>query len=123
VAHPISFALGLVGVASLLTAATGCTSTSSNAGEAAPSACQWPASLNDAGPGACAVGLAYLKCTYESGVAGGDMSGSGPLFVGCLSNGATSCPGGGPPGGTCTNMCGSNQYAVACGGVDARDNS
>jgi hypothetical protein len=96
-----------------------CSSSSTSAASSVAQAggkCLWPDSLNDGGPGACAVGLAYLKCVYESGVAGGTMSGSGPVFVGCLSNEVTGCPGGGPPGGTCTNMCGSNQYAVTCGG-------
>jgi hypothetical protein len=79
--------------------------------------CHWPDSLNDAGPGACTVGLAYLRCTFESGVGCGATSSPGPLFLGCISNDLTGCPGCDPAvGGTCENMCGANQYALACGG-------
>jgi hypothetical protein len=114
-----AYRLGLFGGAALAVTTLACSSSNASGASSDTQAggqCHWPDSLNDGGPGACAVGLAYLKCTYESGIAGDDMSGSGPLFVGCLSNDVTGCPGGGPPGGTCTDMCGSNRYAVACGG-------
>jgi len=68
--------------------------------------CHWPESLNDAGPGACAVGYAYVDCRFPSG--------AGCL---CISNDPTSCPGCGPgSGATCENRCASNEYAVSCGG-------
>ena len=68
--------------------------------------CQWPDSLNDAGPGACAVARTYVACTYP---AGGGCS--------CLSDDPTSCPECGPStGATCRSMCGANDYAVSCGG-------
>src|ERR1700722_706057 len=81
--------LGLFGGAALAVTTLACSSAGS--GGASPDTraggeCHWPDSLNDAGPGSCDVGRAYLKCTYESGVAGDDTSGSGPLFVSCLSN-------------------------------------
>jgi hypothetical protein len=66
-------------------------------------ACQWPASLNDAGPGACTVGRAYVVCSYPSG--GGEL---------CISDDPTSCPGFSST--ACTNKCAPNEYAVSCGG-------
>jgi hypothetical protein len=90
-------------------------------GAAAPSTCKWPTSLDDAGPGACGVGRAYVKCTYPSGVScegGVGASSPGGLTMLCISEDPTSCSGcesiSGPP--TCTNMCAPNEYAVSCGG-------
>jgi hypothetical protein len=57
VSHPISFAMGLVGVAALLTAIAGCTSTGSNPGAVDGAAmtpdAQSDVSLEDSGPNAC----------------------------------------------------------------------
>jgi hypothetical protein len=84
-------------------------------------ACHWPASLDDAGPGACGVGRAYVKCTYPSGVsceAGGGASSPGGLTMLCLSDDPTSCAGCVSIAGaaTCTDMCAPDEYAVSCGG-------
>jgi hypothetical protein len=88
-------------------------------GMAAAPQCQWPDSLNDAGPGvrACAVGRAFVECTYPSGTACG-VSASGTLTELCISDDPTQCPKCGPPpsGATCHNRCGPNEYAVSCGG-------
>jgi hypothetical protein len=85
------------------------------------STCEWPASLNEAGPGACRVGRAYVECKYPSGVScDGGLGGSSPggLTMLCISDDPTSCQGcdsiSGPS--TCTNMCAPNEYAVSCGG-------
>jgi hypothetical protein len=90
--------------------------------DAAPR-CQWPDSLNDAGPEvrACRVGRAFLECTYPSGTACG-ASASGTLTVLCISDDPTQCPKCGPPpsGATCRNLCGPNDYAVSCGGPPLR---
>ncbi len=86
-------------------------------GAAQTGACHWPENLNDAGPGACTVGLAYLNCMYPSGVGCGASSSPGPLFMSCISGDTTGCPGCDPiQGGTCENKCGPGQYAVSCGG-------
>jgi hypothetical protein len=118
----------------LLVAAVGCSSSSSGAGApdgaatssdrqsaATPSACHWPASLDDAGPGACTVGRAYVECVYPSGVsceAGGGAFSPGGLTMGCISDDPTSCTGCASTAGaaTCTDKCGPNEYAVSCGG-------
>ncbi len=68
--------------------------------------CHWPESLNDAGPGACTVGRAYVVCHFPSG--------AGCL---CISDDPTSCPNCGPvTGATCQNVCAQGEYAVSCGG-------
>jgi hypothetical protein len=88
----------------------------------APSTCQWPASLNDAGPGACSVGRAYVKCTYPTGVSceGGEGASSrqGGLTMLCISDDLTSCSGCGSTAGTatCTDLCAPNEYGLSCGG-------
>lgn len=94
---------------------------STSKASAAPSTCKWPASLNDAGPGACRVGRAYVECKYPSGVScdgGLGASSPGGLTMLCISDDPTSCQGcdsiSGPA--TCTNMCAPNEYAVSCGG-------
>ena len=125
-ARHLSFAVGLAVVVSLARAATGCSSASESAtgkseASTAPSTCQWPASLNDAGPGACSVGRAYVKCTYPSGVnceAGGGASSPEGLTMLCISDDPTSCSGCGSTAGaaTCTDMCAPNEYALSCGG-------
>ena len=78
----------------------------------APYRCAWPDRLNDAGPlvRACLVGHALVECTYPTG---------GRTL--CTSDDPTQCAdptGVNPPpdGGTCANLCGPNEYAVACGG-------
>jgi hypothetical protein len=86
------------------------TSTSSDSSTAAAetggSSCMHATALDDGGPGACSVALAYLECTYPSGAG-----------CGCLSDDPTACPGCGPSeGATCKNHCNANEYAVACGG-------
>lgn len=85
--------------------------TNSQDAAAAVRACRWPESLNDAGPGirACAVGRAYVECSYPSGAG-----------CGCISNDPTTCPGCGPAtGATCHSQCAANEYAVSCGGPPA----
>jgi hypothetical protein len=89
-------------------------------------ACQWPASLNDGGRGACSVGRAYVECSYPEGFScaggpggsGGGSSGGGVTQL-CISDDPTSCPGcesiNGPA--TCTNKCAPNEYVVSCGGL------
>ncbi|MEO8901941.1 MAG: hypothetical protein ABI627_10475 [Polyangiaceae bacterium] len=77
------------------------------AASASSSECTWPASLNDAGLGACGVGRAYVNCTGPSG---------GCL---CLSDDPTTCAAcaeqfQGPL--TCVSECAANEYAVSCGG-------
>jgi hypothetical protein len=126
----IAIALGPV----LLGSAVGCSSTSSGAGTpdgaamtsddqigATSSTCHWPASLDDAGPGACSVGRAYVECVYPSGVsceAGGGAFSPGGVTMGCISDDPTSCTGCASTAGaaTCTDKCAPNEYAVSCGG-------
>jgi hypothetical protein len=77
-----------------------------------PSECGWPVSLDDAGPGACAVGRAYVNCT---GASGGCL---------CLSDDPTTCAGCAEqfPGPlTCVSECAANEYAVSCGGPPTFD--
>ena len=75
--------------------------------------CSHPASLDDAGPGACTIGRAALTCTLPSG--GG---------CGCVSNGTSCDDACGPASGaTCQNHCNDNEYAVACGGPPRTDAS
>jgi hypothetical protein len=83
--------------------------------------CHWPASLNDAGPGACAVGRAYVSCSYPTGVScegGGGASSKSGVSMGCISDDPTSCEGCGSTSGaaTCKSICAPNEYAVSCGG-------
>lgn|GEM_PF-5289772 len=83
--------------------------------------CQWPASLNDGGLGACHVGRAYVECAYPEGVTCEDGTGSSSpdgLTLLCLSNDRASCSGCSSTAGTatCTSKCGVNEYAVSCGG-------
>jgi len=79
----------------------GATDASHDAGQ-----CRWPDSLDDGGPGACAVARAYVQCTYPSGAG---------CF--CLNDDPTSCPECGPnTGAVCTSVCAPDEYAVSCGG-------
>jgi len=78
-------------------------------GDLAAVQCRWPASLDDAGAGACHASRTQVWCT--------DPAGEG---CGCASDGAMSCDcsavvGGGP--WTCAFKCAANQYSVACGSV------
>ncbi len=88
---------------------------------ASPGPCKWPASLDDAGPGACSVARAYVHCTYPSGVAcegGARASSPSGLGMSCLSDDLTSCSGCISTTGvmTCMSVCAANEYAVSCGG-------
>ena len=74
--------------------------------------CRWPASLGDAGPGvrACSVGTALLQCRDDGGTS-----------CTCVSDDPTGCPQSNPSftcgptdGFTCQNLCGPDEYAVAC---------
>ena len=65
--------------------------------------CKHPASLDDAGVGACGIGHAVVDCT--------DQSGAG---CGCISD-TLSCDGCG--GLTCKNKCKVNEYALSCGSI------
>jgi len=83
--------------------------------------CPWPASLNDAGPGACTVGRAFVECSYPSGVVcdgGLGASGGSGITMLCISDDPTSCSGCASTAGaaTCKNRCAANEYAVSCGG-------
>ncbi len=125
-ARHLTFPVGLVFAVSLARATTGCSSasestTAKSEATATPSTCQWPASLNDAGPGACSVGRAYVRCTYPSGVScegGPGASSPDGLTMGCISEDLTNCSGCGSTSGaaTCTDMCAPNEYALSCGG-------
>lgn len=98
-----------------------------------PSAtCSWPAYLDDAGPGACAVGRAFVECQYPEGVvceggtaASGEATGPSGTVLGinqaCISNDPTSCQGCTSTRGvaTCANKCAPNEYALSCGGLPA----
>jgi hypothetical protein len=83
--------------------------------------CRWPASLDDAGPGACLVGRAYVQCSYPSGVTcdGGEgaFSPEGITQL-CISNDPASCSGCNSTEGaaTCKSVCAPNEYAMSCGG-------
>lgn len=83
--------------------------------------CTWPAYLDDAGPGACTVGRAYVQCSYPSGVTceggGGAFSPHG-IDQDCISNDPASCSGCTSTTGaaTCKSICAPNKYAVSCGG-------
>jgi hypothetical protein len=94
--------------------------TSGSSSDGAPQTlgtCHWPDSLNDAGPGACTVGRAYLNCTFPSGAGCGAVVSPGPLTESCISSDVTGCPGCDPaPGATCKDQCGPDEYAVSCGG-------
>lgn len=71
--------------------------------------CSRPRSLGDGGDHQCRVARMYVVCT--------DPSGAG---CGCLSDDAKRCPGcGSDTGFTCRSVCGTDEYAVACGGVPA----
>src|SRR3984957_216292 len=125
----IAIALG----PALLASAVGCGNWSRGAGSpdgaamtsdgqigATSSTCHWPASLDDAGPGACSVGRAYVECIYPSGVSceGGPAAFSpGGVTMGCISGDPTSCTGCASTAGaaTCTDKCAPNEYAVSCG--------
>jgi hypothetical protein len=125
-ARHLTFPVGLVFAVSLARATTGCSSasestTAKSEAIATPSTCQWPASLNDAGPGACSVGRAYVQCAYPSGVScegGPGASSPDGLTMGCISEDLTNCSGCGSTSGaaTCTDMCAPNEYALSCGG-------
>ncbi len=91
--------------------------------------CNWPAYLDDGGPGTCTVGRAFVECQYPVGVvceggpsaSGGGEGPSGPvsgLTQLCISSDPTSCSGCSSSTGTatCTNKCAPTQYAVSCGG-------
>lgn len=98
-----------------------------------PSAqCSWPAYLDEGGPGACGVGRAFVECQYpvgvtcegETSVSGGGSGPSGSttgITQLCLSDDPTTCSGCSSISGTatCTSKCGSNEYAVSCGGPPA----
>ena len=87
-------------------AASGAARKSEDAGARDAGQCRWPDSLDDAGPGACSVGRAYIQCTYPSGAG-----------CACLSDDPTGCPGCGPASGAvCTSVCSAGEYAVSCGG-------
>jgi hypothetical protein len=83
--------------------------------------CTWPAYLDDAGPGACGVGRAFVQCSYPSGVTcdggGGAFSPQG-VDQDCISNDPASCSGCTSTTGaaTCKSICAPNEYAVSCGG-------
>lgn len=86
-----------------------------------PGQCNWPANLNDGGPGACSVGRAYVECMYPLGVeceGGTGASSPSGLTQGCLSNDPTRCSGCSSTSGTatCKSQCAPDQYAVSCGG-------
>jgi hypothetical protein len=119
-ARPLMLTAALIAVVSLVPAATSCSSSNDQAGnQDAASECHWPASLNDAGPGACAVGRAYVSCSYPSGVScEGGAGASGGVTMLCISDDPNSCQGCGSISGaaTCKNMCAPNEYAVSYGG-------
>jgi hypothetical protein len=96
-------------------AGAGCSSTRSETGDASRvlAACGWPASLDrgaDGAIGQCVAARTYLACTASDG------SGEN-----CLSDDPTQCPGPNPvigvTFGSCRDLCKTNEYAVACGGV------
>lgn len=88
---------------------------------AAGTACSWPADLYDGGRGSCVVGRALMQCQYPVGVEceGGASAASGGVTQTCISDSTTSCSGCVSSSGaaTCTDQCGSNEYAVSCGGL------
>ena len=66
-------------------------------------ACGVPPHDNGASIGACSFAAKFVDCTLVDGSSSG-----------CLSKSANSCAG--LQGATCVSKCGSNQYAVSCGG-------
>jgi hypothetical protein len=104
---PRLFLFPLAGLAALA-ACSGSTVGSSSAGAGGVAACTWPASLDDAdaAPGACHARRAMVQCQLPDGVT-----------EGCLSDDPTQCPGAPDAGGTCTDQCAQDEYAVACGQV------
>jgi hypothetical protein len=84
------------------------------AADAGIPACHWPASLDDAGPGACHASRALISCDGPSGgceCASDDVMAC-PADTACgLSNGYT----------TCQDECAAGEYAVACGGPPRLD--
>jgi len=81
-------------------------STGSTSGAVSGAMCKHPASLDDAGAGACGLGGALVDCESPSGIG-----------CSCLSDTAT-CDGCGPNEGfTCTNKCHANEYALSCGSI------
>jgi hypothetical protein len=114
----------LARLASPVLAAAACTSAGpdgAGGGSVDAGQCSWPTYLDDAGPGACHVGRAFVQCTYSSGVVcdgGPSVYSPAGLDMGCLSEDPTSCAGcvstSGPA--TCHDVCPLDQYAVSCGG-------
>jgi hypothetical protein len=91
-------------IAALLALLAACSSSPPGGGT-----CSWPADLNptDAGPGRCTAKRYRLQCESSSGV--------GQL---CLSNDPNHCEADfAPPGATCHDQCGPNEYGVVCGRV------
>lgn len=94
----------------MLAAACSPAGNSADGGVMGGAACSWPSTLDrsDASPGQCVAARAYLTCSAADG------SGEG-----CLSDDVSQCPGPSATGqtyGNCQNLCGPQEYAVACGG-------
>ena len=70
-------------------------------------ACTWAPSLDDAGAGGCVAARANVECHDSSGDTCNALASDPP-------SGQTSCGAGYT---NCRDICGSNQYAVACGSV------
>jgi hypothetical protein len=70
-------------------------------------ACTWASSLNDAGPGGCVAARANVECHNSAGDTCNALASDPP-------SGQTSCGAGYT---NCQDICGPNQYAVACGSV------
>lgn len=82
--------------------------------DAGTMACNWPASLNDAGPEGCQASRGLISCSGPSG------------SCACMSDDAKTCPAPATCGiangyTACQDQCATNEYAVACGGLPQPD--